>query len=40
MAPVSTRTIREWANAHGFELPERGRIPYDVVEAWRHENPS
>ncbi|MFG2899775.1 histone-like nucleoid-structuring protein Lsr2 [Streptomyces zaomyceticus] len=40
MAPVSTRTIREWANAHGFDLPERGRIPYDVVEAWRHENPS
>ncbi|MEV4943848.1 Lsr2 family DNA-binding protein [Streptomyces zaomyceticus] len=40
MAPVSTRTIREWADANGFDLPERGRIPYDVVEAWRHENPS
>ncbi|WP_406134280.1 histone-like nucleoid-structuring protein Lsr2 [Streptomyces zaomyceticus] len=39
-APVSTRTIRNWANANGFDLPERGRIPFDVVEAWRRANPS
>ncbi|MGW8359050.1 Lsr2 family DNA-binding protein [Streptomyces wedmorensis] len=38
--PVSTRTIRDWANANGYDLPERGRIPIEVVEAWKQENPS
>ena len=26
--------IREWANANGFEVSARGRIPNDVVEAY------
>lgn len=27
--------IREWANAHGHSVSERGRIPLTVVEAYR-----
>lgn len=38
-APVSTRTIRDWANANGYDLPERGRIPIEIIEAWKQENP-
>ncbi|GGT26968.1 hypothetical protein GCM10010222_80950 [Streptomyces tanashiensis] len=38
--PVSTRAIRDWANANGYDLPERGRIPIEIIEAWKQENPS
>ncbi|MFI9122538.1 histone-like nucleoid-structuring protein Lsr2 [Streptomyces bikiniensis] len=34
-APVRARVIRDWANANGYDLPERGRIPIAVVEAWK-----
>ncbi|GEB57186.1 Lsr2 family DNA-binding protein [Streptomyces gardneri] len=37
---VSTRTIRDWATANGYDLPERGRIPIDIIEAWKQDNPS
>ncbi|MFJ3616282.1 Lsr2 family DNA-binding protein [Streptomyces hydrogenans] len=37
-APVSTRAIRDWANANGYDLPERGRVPIDITEAWKREN--
>ncbi|WP_330237478.1 Lsr2 family DNA-binding protein [Streptomyces sp. NBC_00525] len=37
---VSTRTIRDWANANGYDLPERGRVPIEVIEAWKQEHPS
>ena len=30
----SARTIREWANSNGHEVPERGRIPAEVREAY------
>ncbi|MFB7513059.1 histone-like nucleoid-structuring protein Lsr2 [Streptomyces sp. NPDC056144] len=33
------REVRDWANAHGYGLPERGRIPIDVIEAWKQEHP-
>lgn len=26
--------IREWANANGYEVSPKGRIPFDVVEAY------
>lgn len=26
--------IREWARANGHKVPDRGRIPADVVSAW------
>ncbi|KUJ65935.1 hypothetical protein ACZ90_41970 [Streptomyces albus subsp. albus] len=35
---VSTRTIRDWAHAHGYDLPERGRIPIEIIQAWEQEN--
>ncbi len=28
-------TIREWANANGHKVSERGRIPAPVIEAYR-----
>ncbi|WP_200209095.1 histone-like nucleoid-structuring protein Lsr2 [Micromonospora coerulea] len=30
------QAIREWAKAAGYEISERGRIPVDVVEAYRN----
>ncbi|MFB7406868.1 histone-like nucleoid-structuring protein Lsr2 [Streptomyces sp. NPDC056202] len=32
--PVSTSTIRAWARAQGFDVPDRGRVPLAVFEAW------
>jgi hypothetical protein len=29
------KTVRAWANANGYEVPTRGRIPADVVEAFK-----
>jgi hypothetical protein len=29
-----TRAIREWANANGYKVGDRGRIPSDIVEAY------
>ncbi|MFE5594213.1 histone-like nucleoid-structuring protein Lsr2 [Streptomyces sp. NPDC056549] len=37
---VNTRTIRDWASANGHNLPERRRIPPEIIEAWKQENPS
>lgn len=30
----SAREIRDWARSNGFEVPERGRIPANVREAF------
>lgn len=30
-----TRAVREWANEHGYNLAERGRIPNHVIEAYK-----
>lgn len=37
-----TKAIREWARHNGFELADRGRIPFNVVEAFEdaHTTPS
>jgi hypothetical protein len=32
---VDTKAVREWAGKNGFQLSERGRIPGNVVEAYR-----
>lgn len=29
------KKVRAWANANGFTLPERGRMPQDVHDAYR-----
>ncbi|MCX4696948.1 histone-like nucleoid-structuring protein Lsr2 [Streptomyces sp. NBC_01408] len=37
---VSTDSIRAWARANGYQVPERGRIPADVRNAWEQANPA
>lgn len=34
----SAREIREWARANGHQVPDRGRIPADVREAYEAAN--
>lgn len=34
-ARVSGATIRAWAKERGIDVPERGRLPYDIVEQYR-----
>ncbi len=31
--------VRAWGKANGYEVPERGRLSNDVVDAWREANP-
>ncbi|MGW3399058.1 Lsr2 family DNA-binding protein [Streptomyces hydrogenans] len=26
--------MREWARAQGYDVPDRGRIPAAVIQAW------
>jgi Lsr2 len=30
----TSKQIRDWARAEGFEVSDRGRVPNNVVEAW------
>jgi hypothetical protein len=32
--PDQTRAIREWAQAKGYEVAERGRIKQEIVDAF------
>src|SRR4051812_17315775 len=32
---LDTKAVREWANKNGHTVSERGRIPNNVVEAYR-----
>jgi hypothetical protein len=34
-SPSETAAIREWANANGHKVSERGRVPATVIEAYR-----
>lgn len=34
----STRQIREWANANGYTVSDRGRIPIEVTAAYEAAN--
>jgi hypothetical protein len=31
---AASRVVRAWARATGYDLPDRGRIPAAVIEAW------
>lgn len=31
---TNTGEIREWARQNGFNVPDRGRLPKEVMEAW------
>lgn len=35
---VSTNHIRDWARANGYQVPDRGRIPANIIDAWREAN--
>ena len=37
-ASGNTRAVREWANANGFPVSDRGRIPADVLTAYEAAN--
>ncbi|MEU7021644.1 histone-like nucleoid-structuring protein Lsr2 [Streptomyces sp. NPDC046203] len=30
----SSQAIREWARSQGYDVPDRGRIPASVIQAW------
>ncbi|MEU5983410.1 histone-like nucleoid-structuring protein Lsr2 [Streptomyces sp. NPDC047434] len=32
---LNSNEIRAWARAHGYEVPDRGRIPATIVDAWK-----
>ncbi|MBU7596733.1 Lsr2 family protein [Streptomyces sp. P38-E01] len=36
--PVRTSEVRAWARANGYEVPDRGRVPADVIARWREAN--
>lgn len=31
----STKTVRDWAREHGYDVPIRGKLPADVIEAYQ-----
>jgi Lsr2 len=35
---VDTKAVRQWAGAHGYTVSARGRIPADILEAYRTAN--
>lgn len=32
---ASSSDIRAWARTHGYEVPDRGRIPAEILDAWQ-----
>ncbi len=39
-APRDDRSIRAWAREHGIDIGARGRVPAEVMAAYREEYPS
>jgi hypothetical protein len=39
-AGPSTKAIREWARSHGFSVPDRGRVPNEIVSKFEAAHPS
>ncbi|MGW5779857.1 Lsr2 family DNA-binding protein [Streptomyces sp. NPDC003863] len=35
---ASSSDIRAWARGHGYEVPDRGRIPVEILDAWQQAN--
>ncbi|MEV5444957.1 histone-like nucleoid-structuring protein Lsr2 [Streptomyces sp. NPDC052644] len=33
--PVDAAVVRAWARSNGYDVPVRGRIPHEVLDAWR-----
>ncbi|PRH78708.1 hypothetical protein C6N75_13475 [Streptomyces solincola] len=36
--PIDTHRVRKWAQGRGYDLPDRGRIPLEIVRAWERAN--
>jgi hypothetical protein len=32
---TSSQAVREWARAHGYDVPDHGRIPAHIIQAWQ-----
>ncbi|MFI8369964.1 histone-like nucleoid-structuring protein Lsr2 [Streptomyces sp. NPDC085466] len=35
LGTISSAVVREWARAQGCDLPDRGRIPWHITQAWQ-----
>ncbi|MFC7645677.1 histone-like nucleoid-structuring protein Lsr2 [Streptosporangium lutulentum] len=33
-APVDTAAVRAWARENGYDVPSRGRVSPDILNAW------
>ncbi|MEU3185117.1 histone-like nucleoid-structuring protein Lsr2 [Streptomyces sp. NPDC006923] len=38
--PVASDTVRRWARANGYDVPDRGRVAAGIREAWERANPA
>ncbi|MFF5638523.1 histone-like nucleoid-structuring protein Lsr2 [Streptomyces sp. NPDC012825] len=36
-ASIDSRAVREWARAHGYDVPDHGRVPAEIVRAWQQD---
>ena len=37
-APIATGDVRAWARANGYDVPDRGRVPADIIARWKEAN--
>lgn len=37
--PVASQTIRDWARDNGYDLPDHGRTPAEIRDAWEQAHP-
>ncbi|KOX28642.1 hypothetical protein ADL06_13515 [Streptomyces sp. NRRL F-6491] len=36
-ASISGQAVREWARANGYDVPDHGRIPARIIQAWQQD---
>ncbi|MDH2393871.1 Lsr2 family protein [Streptomyces sp. HNM0663] len=37
---IDVQAVRAWARDNGYNLPDRGRIPIEIIQAWKGAHPS
>lgn len=37
---IDSQAVRAWARANGYDLPDRGRIPATILQAWEEAHPA
>ncbi|MFD1832565.1 histone-like nucleoid-structuring protein Lsr2 [Streptomyces desertarenae] len=37
---IDSQAVRVWARANGYDLPDRGRIPATILQAWEEAHPA